>query len=308
MNMKMGIEAALRICFLLFLLSASWQDLKKKTIKKSTFQIWGTVGVILQAAHIFSQIFMGTEKMEMQVIVQEVTGLMFAALLGILLLSLSTATEEAMGKGDGCFFLVAGIFLGFWKNMLLLSGGLFLCFPAAVYLMIKGRKARNTESIPFLPFVFPVGLGGPVFMNKRRETVLKDERKKRKSIETEWKGSLTVEASCVMAVVLFSLAALIGKAGQIHDETAAAMVLHEGVEKCRHEKSIRSEDAEAFCKRNAGLMLRYTDLSVSIQEKGAKKMGKVKGGDWEKQIEMKEFRPEEFMRMVTGITGGTNEN
>lgn len=145
-------------------------------------------------------------------------------------------------------------------------------------------------------------------MNKRRENVLKDERKKRKSIETEWKGSLTVEASCVMAVVLFSLAALIGKAGQIHDETAAAMVLHEGVEKCRHEKNIRSEDAEAFCKRNAGLMLRYTDLSVSIQEKGAKKMGKVKGGDWEKQIEMKEFRPEEFMRMVTGITGGTNEN
>ena len=141
MNMKMGIEAALRICFLLFLLSASWQDLKKKTIKRSSFLIWGTVGVILQAAHIFSQIFMGTEK------------------LGILLLSLSTATEEAMGKGDGCFFLVAGIFLGFWKNMLLLSGGLFLCFPAAVYLMIKGRKARNTESIPFLPFVFPVGLG-----------------------------------------------------------------------------------------------------------------------------------------------------
>ena len=131
------------------------------------------------------------------------------------------------------------------------------------------------------------------------ETVLKDERKKRKSIETEWKGSLTVEASCVMAVVLFSLAALIGKAGQIHDE---------GIEKCRHEKNIRSEDAEAFFKRNAGLMLRYTDLTVSIQEKGAKKMGKVKGGDWEKQIEMKEFRPEEFMRMVTGITGGTNEN
>ena len=125
MNMRMGIEAALRICFLLFLLSASWQDLKKKTIKKSTFQIWGTVGVILQAAHIFSQIFMGTEKMGMQVIVQEVTGLMFAALLGILLLSLSTATEEAMGKGDGCFFLVAGIFLGFWK--------ICCCYPAVCF-------------------------------------------------------------------------------------------------------------------------------------------------------------------------------
>ena len=303
MNMRMGIEAALRICFLLFLLSASWQDLKKKTIKKSTFQIWGTVGVILQAAHIFSQIFMGTEKMGMQVIVQEVTGLMFAALLGILLLSLSTATEEAMGKGDGCFFLVAGIFLGFWKNML----SVFM-FPGSCLSDDKGKKSEKYRKHPVLAICVSGGTGGPVFMNKRGETVLKDERKKRKSIETEWKGSLTVEASCVMAVVLFSLAALIGKAGQIHDETAAAMVLHEGVEKCRHEKSIRSEDAEAFCKRNAGLMLRYTDLSVSIQEKGAKKMGKVKGGDWEKQIEMKEFRPEEFMRMVTGITGGTNEN
>lgn len=31
-------------------------------------------------------------------------------------------------------------------------------------------------------------------------------------------------------------------------------------------------------------MLRYTDLTVSIQEKGAKKMGKVKGGDWENRL------------------------
>lgn len=181
-------------------------------------------------------------------------------------------------------------------------------FPGSCLSDDKGKKSEKYRKHPVLAICVSGGTGGPVFMNKRRETVLKDERKKRKSIETEWKGSLTVEASCVMAVVLFSLAALIGKAGQIHDETAAAMVLHEGVEKCRHEKSIRSEDAEAFCKRNAGLMLRYTDLTVSIQEKGAKKMGKVKGGDWEKQIEMKEFRPEEFMRMVTGITGGTNEN
>ena len=181
-------------------------------------------------------------------------------------------------------------------------------FPGSCLSDDKGKKSEKYRKHPVLAICVSGGTGGPVFMNKRRETVLKDERKKRKSIETEWKGSLTVEASCVMAVVLFSLAALIGKAGQIHDETAAAMVLHEGVEKCRHEKNIQSEDAEAFFKRNAGLMLRYTDLTVSIQERGAKKTGKVKGGDWEKQIEMKEFRPEEFMRMVTGITGGTNEN
>ena len=108
-------------------------------------------------------------------------------------------------------------------------------------------------------------------MNKRRETVLKDERKKRKSIETEWKGSLTVEASCVMAVVLFSMAALIGKAGQIHDETAAAMVLHEGVEKCRHEKNIRSEDVfQKECRADAAVYGSYCFHTG----KGSKKDGK----------------------------------
>lgn len=78
------------------------------------------------------------------------------------------------------------------------------------------------------------------------------KEKSRKSIETEWKGSLTVEASCVMAVVLFSLAALIGKAGQIHDETAAAMVLHEGVEKCRHEKIYNQKMRKRFSKGMQG--------------------------------------------------------
>ena len=172
MNMKMGIEAALRICFLLFLLSASWQDLKKKTIKKSTFQIWGTVGVILQAAHIFSQIFMGTEKMGMQVIVQEVTGLMFAALLGILLLSLSTATEEAMGKGDGCFFLISGLFLGLADNLLLLCGAVLSSglFGLGYYVFHCVNRCRNRSScqerrlkigkteFPFLPFAVLPGI------------------------------------------------------------------------------------------------------------------------------------------------------
>ena len=71
----------------------------------------------------------------------------------------SLAVLVALVLGEVLHEAAGQIFLGFWKNMLLLSGGLFLCFPAAVYLMIKGRKARNTESIPFLPFVFPVGLG-----------------------------------------------------------------------------------------------------------------------------------------------------
>ena len=128
--------------------------------------------------------------------------------------------------------------------------------------------------------------------------------KEKKSKVREYKGSLTVEAACVMAVVLLSLAVFIGKAGQVHDETVSAMVLHEAVEKCRHEKSLSTREAEAFFRENKGLLLQFTDFGLSIQEKGEKRTGKASGGKWEKQIEMKGFRPEQFMRKITLVTGG----
>ena len=41
-----------------------------------------------------------------------------------------------------------------------------------------------------------------------------------------------------MAVVFFSLGAALGQAGRMHDRAAGAMVLHEAVEKARHEKDV----------------------------------------------------------------------
>lgn len=99
--------------------------------------------------------------MGMQVIVQEVTGLMFAALLGILLLSLSTATEEAMGKGDGCFFLVAGIFLGFWKICCCYPAVCFM-FPGSCLSDDKGKKSEKYRKHPVLAICVSGGTGGPV--------------------------------------------------------------------------------------------------------------------------------------------------
>ena len=83
-------------------------------------------------------------------------------------------------------------------------------------------------------------------------------------------GSITVEAACVMAVVLFSLAALIENAGRIHDETISAMVLHEAVEKCRHEREISVRDVELFFKEHKGLRLRFTDFGNFHKGKGGK--------------------------------------
>ena len=89
-----------------------------------------------------------------------------------------------------------------------------------------GKKYRNKAAVAAI--YVSGGTGGAVFVRKQ--------------------GSITVEAACVMAVVLFSVAALIENAGRIHDETISAMVLHEAVEKCRHEREISVRDVELFFK------------------------------------------------------------
>ena len=138
-----------------------------------------------------------------------------------------------------------------------------------------GKKYRNKAAVAAI--YVSGGTGGAVFVRKQ--------------------GSITVEAACVMA-------ALIENAGRIHDETISAMVLHEAVEKCRHEREISVRDVELFFKEHKGLRLRFTDFGISIKEKGEKRTGIAMGGNWSKQIEMTAFRPEAFLRKVTLIAGG----
>ena len=76
---------------------------------------------------------------------------------GILLLGISALTKEGVGRGDGWFFLVAGIYMGLGKTLLLLWGSLLLCFPVSLFLLYAGRGRK--KRLPFLPFVLPVGLG-----------------------------------------------------------------------------------------------------------------------------------------------------
>ena len=45
-DVTLYIKAGFRIGFLLFLLSAAWQDLRKKSIRASTFYIWGMMGLM----------------------------------------------------------------------------------------------------------------------------------------------------------------------------------------------------------------------------------------------------------------------
>ena len=96
-----------------------------------------------------------------------------------------------------------------------------------------------------------------------------------------FKGSLTIEAAGVMAVLLFGLGTVIMEAGRIHDEVTGAMVIHEAVEKSRHEKELDLKEAASFFQ-----------------------------GNWEKEIQGQRFRPEAFLRKITLIEklGDKNED
>ena len=56
-------------------------------------------------------------------------------------------------------------------------------------------------------------------------------------MEKHLKGSFTVEAAGVMAVILFGIGTIITEAGRIHDQVSCAMTVHEAAEKVRHEKT-----------------------------------------------------------------------
>lgn len=85
-----------------------------------------------------------------------------AMAVGAGLLFLSRITKEAVGKGDGWFFLISGIYLGAVKNLVLLAGGLGICFLLSMVLVFKGiiqGTDRGRLRIPLLPFLLPAGIG-----------------------------------------------------------------------------------------------------------------------------------------------------
>ena len=69
-------------------------------------------------------------------------------------------------------------------------------------------------------------------------------------MEKHLKGSFTVEAAGVMAVILFGIGTIITEAGRIHDHVSCAMTVHEAAEKARHEKTVDLEEIEAFFQKN----------------------------------------------------------
>lgn len=121
-------------------------------------------------------------------------------------------------------------------------------------------------------------------------------------------GSLTVEAACVMAMVLLAISVMIHQAGRVHDEAKGAMGIHEAVEKGRHEKTDILEEIESAVLKHMGNPVTFSRYQMNLDHFGSRITGKGKGGRWAHEIEGKRFRPEVFLRKITLIEGLVEEH
>lgn len=132
----------MRLTFTIYLLAASWQDLRRHKISVWLYALFGGLGLLEN--YIFKEIGWGEAA---------------AALLpGLILILLTKCTRGAVGAGDGWFFLASAAYLGFWNTTALLFYGLLFCSICCLLMVVWGftsginvRKMR----LPFLPFLIP---------------------------------------------------------------------------------------------------------------------------------------------------------
>ena len=128
-------------CLMGLLSLLAFEDFKSKRIPMLPVFLCGILGVIL---HIFFQ----TRS------IGEITG---GLLVGVALLAISIITRGKIGKGDGFLFMVTGVYLGFWNNLLLLWLSCVLAGIIGIFILVIKKKDKRYQ-LPFVPFVWVSGI------------------------------------------------------------------------------------------------------------------------------------------------------
>lgn len=124
------LEGIRMIVLLVSLFLCAWIDWKTERVSVPLLLLGGMAAVLL---HLFAQ-------------EESVFYLMTGMSVGIALLLYSLVTHESIGYGDGCLFVMTGLFLGIWENLvLLLLASVLAGIGSAVLLFLrKRRKGKNT--------------------------------------------------------------------------------------------------------------------------------------------------------------------
>jgi leader peptidase (prepilin peptidase)/N-methyltransferase len=146
-----------KLVFAAFLCACAWEDFKEKKI--SVLLLWAAGSVAAAWMAGYYMILLDWTDMNEAYLWLIMRGT--ALIPGAVLLALSGITKGAIGKGDGLFFLVSGMYLGFWDNIALLFCGLLLCSFWGMGMFIWGmfgkKKIKNIR-LPFLPFLIPAAV------------------------------------------------------------------------------------------------------------------------------------------------------
>ena len=117
-------------------------------------------------------------------------------------------------------------------------------------------------------------------------------------MKREVSASYTVEASFVMAVTFFFIAALLNGVFEVHGRITGRFVLQEAMEWClyREEKTLRGDGSRAG-QRLRGFF-RCGDAVLTIREDGGDLDGRVKSST-ETEISLRGQEPERALRLLT---------
>ncbi len=72
--------------------------------------------------------------------------------IGIVLYIVSEVTKGKIGKGDSFLFMVTGVFLGFWNNLILLWTASIMAGVVGLFVIVYHKKSWDYK-LPFVPFV-----------------------------------------------------------------------------------------------------------------------------------------------------------
>lgn len=131
------LETVKTVLLSMILLLFAWTDHRRQEVLLLPLIGAGIVGLIM---HVWMQ-------------EQSVFGLLAGGAIGVFLLFYGRMTGESVGYGDGCLFIMTGIFLGFWRNLELLVIASLLAACYAGYLVVAKKKTKG-ERFPFVPFVW----------------------------------------------------------------------------------------------------------------------------------------------------------
>lgn len=124
---------------LIFLFVGALWDIKKKAVPKVFLLIWGIVSVIYFVFEIING--------------QNMLGLLWGVIPGIITLVLSIVTKEKIGLGDGLILICVGCLQAI-KDVLCMIFFSFIFLTVVLIFLFAIRRIGRSSRIPFVPFLF----------------------------------------------------------------------------------------------------------------------------------------------------------